>query len=477
MADVSQAVCQKGSVGHGNAPMVTSTETRSSDYREARRNELLVTREADEGAPLRDRRIVLVVPTFPKLSETFIVNKFLGLLERGWDAHVVCDSSDPAEWEKFPQLLQRADARARVHTGWPHQPRWLALLLMPLATVSALLGHPAAASRCVRAHGWKRLYLDAPILKLRPNLIHFEFGPLALDRIHLKHLLGCKVITSFRGYDLNFSGLDEPDYYQPVWDETDGLHLLGNDLWRRAQKRGCPPSKPHALIPPAIDWGFFDPGQRAHRDVAGGLERPLRILSVGRLEWKKGYEFALQAVRLLHERGVCFDYEIVGGGAYLEAVAFARHQMGLDHQVQLAGPLTAPQVKEKMGQADVFLHAAVSEGFCNAVLEAQAMMLPVVSSDADGLSENVAHGETGFVVPRRDPRALAEKLALLAGEPALRQSLAEAGRARVKAHFRLADQITAFDRLYRQVLSEGGTASPPGTPKTAHPRAEGQAER
>ncbi len=106
---------------------------------------------------------------------------------------------------------------------------------------------------------------------------------------------------------------------------------------------------------------------------------------------------------------------------------------------------------EAMNWADVFLHASVSEGFCNAVLEAQAMRLPVVTSDADGLPENVDDGRTGFVVPRRDPAALAEKLAVLAGDAALRREMGEAGRARVEHCFSLPRQIADFDRFYREM--------------------------
>src|SRR5262249_3263236 len=123
----------------------------------------------------------------------------------------------------------------------------------------------------------------------------------------------------------------------------------------------------------------------------------------------------------------------------------------------------------RMLQADVFLHAGISEGFCNAVLEAQAMMLPVVCSDADGLRENVVDGETGFVVPRRNPAALAEKLAGLAANPAQRQVLGAAGRRRVLSHFQVKDQIPAFERLYRQVLKEwaGQTQAPAISPVVA----------
>jgi glycosyltransferase involved in cell wall biosynthesis len=101
----------------------------------------------------------------------------------------------------------------------------------------------------------------------------------------------------------------------------------------------------------------------------------------------------------------------------------------------------------------VLLHAAVSEGFCNAVVEAQAMALPVICTDADGLLENIVDGTTGFLAPRRDVHALADKLLLLAHDPALRQQLGQAGAERVRANFRLEDQMAAFEQLYNCTLS------------------------
>jgi colanic acid/amylovoran biosynthesis glycosyltransferase len=257
-------------------------------------------------------------------------------------------------------------------------------------------------------------------------------------------------VVSFRGFDVNFAELDRADYYDAVWSSADAIHYLGNDLWARACRRGCPPKKMKALIPPAIDTGFFQPAVRPQPSQLGTRERPLRILSVGRLEWKKGYEFALEAVSLLRQQGFAVEFHIVGGGDYLEAVAFCRKQLGLEDCVTLLGALSPDEVLRQMHWADVFLHAAVSEGFCNAVVEAQATGLPVVTSDADGLGENVEDGLTGFVAPRRDPRALAERLAVLAQDARIRGAMAENGPARVRERFQLDSQIQAFARLYRQ---------------------------
>ena len=401
-------------------------------------------------------RVVLLVPSFPKLSETFIVSKFLGLLERGWDVYVVCGESRRSEWEHFPELRQHAQARQRVRVSWPHRPRWLAVGLAPIAAVRSLGRNPAGLVRYLY-RGFRRLgldvlrrsYLDAELLQLRPDVIHFEFGALAVERMYLKELLGCRVVVSFRGYDLNVSGLEQPDYYNDVWANADAIHVLSEALRRRAGERGCPANQRITKIPPAVDLPELAYTTLVHRELQPGS--PVWILSVGRFTWEKGLEYGLQAVGELVKSGVEFQYRMVGEGRELDAVTFIKHHVDQAIRILQVGTLPPERIREELQRADVFLHPAVSEGFCNAVLEAQAMGVPVVCTDAGALPENVIDGVTGFVVPRRDPRALAEKLALLARDPALRKRMGEAGRQRVREHFRIEDQIGKFESLYRSL--------------------------
>jgi colanic acid/amylovoran biosynthesis glycosyltransferase len=143
----------------------------------------------------------------------------------------------------------------------------------------------------------------------------------------------------------------------------------------------------------------------------------------------------------------------------MEAVAFAIHQLGLQGSVRLMGALSRDAVRDEMNWADVFLHASVSEGFSNAVLEAQAMRLPVVCTDAGGLPENVLDSETGFVVRRREVTPIVEKLALLARSPQLRMKLGRAGRRRVENSFNIEEQLSSFEAMYLEVHAAGKSES------------------
>jgi predicted metal-dependent phosphoesterase TrpH len=76
---------------------------------------------------------------FPQVSETFIVSKFLGLLERGWDVHVVCGRSEEKHRALFPHLTEAAGAMERIHVAWPKEPRWKAVLLAPVSDTFDML--------------------------------------------------------------------------------------------------------------------------------------------------------------------------------------------------------------------------------------------------------------------------------------------------------------------------------------------------
>jgi colanic acid/amylovoran biosynthesis glycosyltransferase len=399
-------------------------------------------------------RVALVVQSFPARSETFIASKAAGLTLAGWDVHVVCQKYDAALFAELPAEIQSL-LRGRVHQAWPHRPKWLAALLVPFALARCSLRQPITTFKYLARGGTLReLYLDTELICLAPRIVHFEFGTLAVGRIAVGRRLGAATVVSFRGFDLNFAGLDDPSYYNEVWSSATAFHTLGSDLWKRALKRGCPADRPHALIPPAIDSAFFEPARPKDAVAAGSAARPLRILSVGRLEWKKGYEYALAAIRSLRDRGLHCEYHIIGAGEFHTATAYARYEMGLTSEVSLLGACPRDRVKSEFEWADVMLHPAVSEGFGNAVMEAQAMSVPVVCTDADGLRENVRDGETGLVVSRRDPEGLANALERFARDPGLRARMGAAGRARVLANFKLTDQIAAFGALYELALSQ-----------------------
>lgn len=358
--------------------------------------------------------MLLVVRRFPKFSETFIASKLRGLLDRGWDVHVACEQTEEDQWTLFPGL-RTTELASRVHAQ-------------------------ASVERLV-----KRLDID---------VVHFEFGEIARSRIRQLENTNVATVVSFRGPDISYIGLDEEPFYADVWARADALHFAAYDMYRRGLARGCPAEMPVSVIPPGLSPHVSDFAATPRAGVVGTEARPLRVVMVSRLSWVKGFEYAFEALRLVGQQGVSVECRVVGDDPDFVSgkrqATFTAHDLGL-RNVSFMGARPHREALEQMAWADVFLQASVSEAFSNSVLEAQAIGTPVVTSDAGGVPENVRDGMTGFVVPRRNPVALARKLIVLSRDPEKRRRFSAAGRERANSLFSMRRHVESFERTYLAV--------------------------
>ena len=278
--------------------------------------------------------------------------------------------------------------------------------------------------------------------------MHFEFGTIAQELIFVADFFKAKVITSFRGYDIAYVGLHQPHFYDEVWKKSTMVHFLGEDLLNKGIQRGFPKEHLYFLVSPAIFIDQF-PWKKRQLPQRG----PVHLVSVGRLTWKKGYMIGLMAIKKLVEQGIDVKYHIVGAGEEEQAIRFHIHDLGLQEIVQLHGRKSPQEVAQILNDAHLFFHPAISEGFCNAVVEAQSVGLPVVCSDAEGLSENIENGTSGLLFQRRNADEAAEKILQIIQNPALYQSMNEAGPVRVAQHFDIHKQVATFSDVYRKMLA------------------------
>lgn len=169
--------------------------------------------------------------------------------------------------------------------------------------------------------------------------------------------------------------------------------------------------------------------------------RPRHIVAVGRLVEKKGFADLVEACALLHRRGEQFTCEIIGDGPQRGDLEARIAALGLAGVVRLAGALPRPDVVRALqGAAVSALPCIVADdgdrdGLPTVLVEAMALGTPCVSTDVTGVPEVVRHGETGLCVAQRDPAVLAEALASLLGDTALRGRLAANARAMIEADF------------------------------------------
>jgi colanic acid/amylovoran biosynthesis glycosyltransferase len=220
---------------------------------------------------------------------------------------------------------------------------------------------------------------------------------------------------------------------------------------------------PAVFAPQAAESGSVTP-------VGRSADAPLRIVCVASLQPQKGQRFLIEACRLLVDRGIVVQCQLVGEGDERPALESRIRALGLGDVVELLGAQPHDRVAELVGRSDVVVQASITlpsgktEGIPVALMEALAAERAVVASRLSGIPELVADGETGLLVEPGDPVALANAIERLAGDPALRSRLGRSGRDRVLREFDLRLNTAALAERFRASVEgpagSGGPAAP-----------------
>ena len=213
-----------------------------------------------------------------------------------------------------------------------------------------------------------------------------------------------------------------------------------------------PEGKPVTVIPYGVDLDRFTPASRDGR----GAGAHVTIGAASRLSPEKGFEHLLRAVAMLRDRGTALDVVLAGDGPSRAGLARLAEELGLRERVEFLGEVAHDDVPGVLQRLDIFAMPSTWEGFGVSALEASAMELPAVASDIHGIPDVVLDGETGLLVPPADVGALADAIARLAGDAALRRAMGAAGRAYVERAYRWQDNAALMERLYADVTSRRG---------------------
>jgi glycosyltransferase involved in cell wall biosynthesis len=146
---------------------------------------------------------------------------------------------------------------------------------------------------------------------------------------------------------------------------------------------------------------------------------------------------------------------IVGGGPQHDELEKLACDEGISDVTTFVGAVPHDTIPRELNRLDIYVAVSRldSESFGVAVVEASACGLPVVVSDVGGLPEVVLDGETGFVVPRDDPRALADSLRQLLLNPDLRSPMGAAGRRFVVKHYDWSENVARMEAAYARTLT------------------------
>jgi glycosyltransferase involved in cell wall biosynthesis len=199
--------------------------------------------------------------------------------------------------------------------------------------------------------------------------------------------------------------------------------------------------------------------------------QPIRILSVGSLQAKKGHTYLIDACHHLERRGIEFRCSIVGAGPAESALRRKIGEANLQTRVHLLGARPHPDILDSYHQHDIFVLASVvasggdMDGIPVVLMEAGAASLPLVSTRVSGIPELVRHGQTGLLVEPGNATALADAIATLAADPVLRDSLGQRARLLVCSEFDIETNAGHLASLFLSVAEAAAQSSENNTQK------------
>jgi len=399
-------------------------------------------------------RLGYLVTSFPRVSETFIINEIIELERQGFDLRIYSMAAPTdrirhrlvdeirAPIRYLPKPLSPSIGTVLADHAWlmARSPRAYALTLFRVVTSGRDL-----IARFPQAPCLARMLGRDGVTHVHAAFVH-KPGSLA----YIVHLL------TGRRYSLGTHARDL--YHSPP-------ALLRKKIAAARVVFTCTRYNVSHLQRLSADAGAFRVRQVYHgttleRFTFGpcGRSEPPVVLAVARLVEKKGLEDLIEASALLRDRGVRFRCHIVGHGELRRSLTRLIHRLDLHQFVTLEGAADQDEVISWYRRATVLaLPCRVArdgdrDGIPNVLIEAAACGLPIISTPVSGIPELVTDRVSGLLVPPQNPAALARAIKLMLHSLELRERLRVNARKRVEETFNVRRNALVIGRALRAVM-------------------------
>jgi colanic acid/amylovoran biosynthesis glycosyltransferase len=412
-------------------------------------------------------KIAFMVNSFPEISDTYILAQIVGLLQRGHEVEI--DAEQPSESlakihadvDRF-RLLSRTQYRPQTPPAseWAARLRGAILRIIlwgwrdPGSILDSLnvlrYGRPALTLRLL--HEW----LPAQHFERDYDIIHCHYGPNGQRATVMRNVgaLRGPVITTFHGYDVSkLPRVHGPRLYENLFKHGD-LFTVGSEfLRRRIVSLGAPEDR-IAKLPMGVDVSRYRFAERRKRD-----DGEFRLLTVARLVEVKGIEYVLRSLAIIKDKCPGLRYFVAGDGPLRNKLEALVTELGIAHMVEFLGEVCQEEALRLYEAAHGFVLASVvtdsgeEESQSVVLAEAQATGLPVIATATGGIPESMCDRESGFLVPPRNPGALASAILWLVDHSEAWGQMGRAGRDNVEEHFNLERLNDRLVDIYHTVLA------------------------
>jgi len=171
------------------------------------------------------------------------------------------------------------------------------------------------------------------------------------------------------------------------------------------------------------------------------MRPPYQLLALGRLVGKKGYDYLLQACRILKDAGLPFRLTLAGDGPMRWRLKRLARKLGLSEWVIFTGFVSHDRVPELFHAADIFVMPSIvhssddRDGIPTVLMESLLYCVPVIATDVSGISELIENGQNGLLIPEKDPDAISRAVVNLKNNRENAIRMAEQGHRTIQSRF------------------------------------------
>lgn len=252
----------------------------------------------------------------------------------------------------------------------------------------------------------QQLNLNEALKRVNPDIIHLQWlSNISIFETYIEKGLNDFVLSQ-RGYHSNvrpFIDMNNFDYLKKWYPKISGFHSVSKAISLKGDMVYSNSKKIDHVVYTGIDFNKINFKKKYNKQA------PLKLISVGRPHWIKGYTYALNSCKLLKDKGIKFTYIIIGA-ADNEELQYMVSDFGLQDYVILSPKLSQSKVFALMQESSLLLMPSIEEGIPNVVVEAMALGTPVISTVCGGVKELITHGIEGWTVPLRDSEAMTQTI-------------------------------------------------------------------
>ena len=358
-------------------------------------------------------RIGIVTSQFPSLSETFVLNHMVGLIEADHEVDILA---------RFIQKDEGIHPHIQNYNLMDHLYSWgegeggKTFLCGLRAAWTVLKKDFQVFWQCLKFYKVFQeefqinIFYPVSCFLKRPAydiiLCHYGFNGNLVIQLKQMGVLHGKVVTIFHGTDIRWGLQKGGQVYHNLFEDSDKIISISQYNFENLIHFGASTEKV-VHIPVGIDVDKFRI-VRPWREHKG----PHYFLTIARLVKEKSLHIAIEAMAHFKKRNprMKFKYLIIGDGDLREDLQQQIKELDLEKNVVLLGGLDQNRIIEHLSQADIFLLPSANEALPLSLMEAQAGGLPVIASNVGSIRDILVHEESGFLVEPGDPIALVEKI-------------------------------------------------------------------